>query len=168
MIEHCERIGFTALPYILWKKPTNKPNAFLGSGFVPPNGYVTLDCEYILIFRKGGPRTYPPHDARRYESSFTRQERDKWFSQVWDDMRGTRQTHGDISRRTGAYPEELARRLIRMFSVNWPVVSRNYFRFVHNLISFSGLKSHSNHVLTIPSQIPCSSFRMNASDGVSA
>ena len=29
-------VGFRSLPYILWKKPTNKPNAFLGSGFLPP------------------------------------------------------------------------------------------------------------------------------------
>ena len=50
--EACERLGFTSLPYILWKKPTRKPNAFLGSGFIPPNAYVCLDCEFILIFRK--------------------------------------------------------------------------------------------------------------------
>ena len=40
--EICEKIGFTTLPYILWKKPTTKPKykgkgAFLGSGFLPPN-----------------------------------------------------------------------------------------------------------------------------------
>jgi modification methylase len=34
--EVCEKIGFTTIPYILWKKPTNKPaykgkGAFLGS-----------------------------------------------------------------------------------------------------------------------------------------
>ena len=45
--EICESIGFTTLPYILWKKPTTKPTykgkgAFLGSGFLPPNAYVTL------------------------------------------------------------------------------------------------------------------------------
>ena len=48
IIEHCERLGFTTLPYILWKKPTTKPTykgkgAFLGSGFLPPNAYITLD-----------------------------------------------------------------------------------------------------------------------------
>ena len=25
IIEHCERLGFTTLPYMLWKKPTTKP-----------------------------------------------------------------------------------------------------------------------------------------------
>ena len=57
IIQHCEKAGFITLPYILWKKPTTKPKykgkgAFLGSGFLPPNAYVTLDCEFILIFRK--------------------------------------------------------------------------------------------------------------------
>ena len=117
IIEHCEKICFTFLPYILWKKPTNRPNAFLGSGFLPTNGYVTLDCEYILILRKGQIRKFPPHDKVRYDSTFTKEERDRWFSQIWDDIRGTKQNHTDIVRRTGAYPEELVRRLIRMFSV---------------------------------------------------
>lgn len=109
------RIGFRPLPYVLWKKPTNKPNAFLGSGFLPPNAYVTLDCEFVLIFRKGRLRHFPPHDARRAASRFTREERDLWFSQVWDDLRGARQT-ADRGR-TGAFPPALAERIVRMFSV---------------------------------------------------
>jgi DNA modification methylase len=77
IIEVCEKIGFTTLPYILWKKPTTKPmykgkGAFLGSGFLPPNAYVTLDCEFILLFRKGKLRKFPPKDALRYESIFTK------------------------------------------------------------------------------------------------
>ena len=107
--------GFTPLPYLLWKKPTNKPNAFLGSGFLPPNAYVTLDCEFILPFRKGSLRRFPAHDPARSASRFSRRERDLWFSQIWSDVRGKRQTsaHG----RTGAFPDELAERLVRMFSV---------------------------------------------------
>ncbi|HUI38816.1 MAG TPA: DNA methyltransferase, partial [Thermoplasmata archaeon] len=37
VIEACAGLGYTPLPYVLWKKPTNRPNAFLGSGFSPPN-----------------------------------------------------------------------------------------------------------------------------------
>jgi modification methylase len=109
------RIGFTPLPYLLWKKPTNRPNAFLGSGFLPPNAYVTLDCEYILLFRKGGLRRFPPHDAAREASRFGRAERDRWFSQVWSDVRGVPQA--GAGRRTGAFPPAIAERLVRMFSV---------------------------------------------------
>jgi modification methylase len=110
-----ERAGFRPLPYVLWKKPTNRPNAYLGSGFLPPNAYVTLDCEFVLLFRKGEPRRFPPHDARREASRFSRAERDRWFSQVWDDVRGARQ--GGPLGRTGAFPPALAERLVRMFSV---------------------------------------------------
>lgn len=127
IIEKCEEIGFTTLPYILWKKPTTKPlykgkGAFLGSGFLPPNAYVTLDCEYILIFRKGKIRKFLPHDKTRYESTFTKIQRDEWFSQIWA-LKGTRQTTREIERRrTAAYPDEIAERLIRMFSIKGDTV----------------------------------------------
>ncbi len=116
IIETCQEIGFHSLPYLNWRKPTNRPNAFLGSGFLPTNGYVTLDLEHILIFRKGGPRRIPPHDARRYASRFSKRERDVWFSQTWT-LPGTGQNRSEITRRTGAYPLEVPRRLIRMFSI---------------------------------------------------
>ena len=112
--------GFRPLPYILWKKPTNKPNAFLGSGFLPPNAYVTLDCEFVLLFRKGRLRQFPSHDPERMASRFTRMERDHWFSQVWSDVRGAPQRAG--AERTGAFPSELATRLIRMYSVRGDTV----------------------------------------------
>jgi modification methylase len=116
IIETCQGIGFLTLPYISWRKPTNRPNAFLGSGFLPTNGYVTLDLEQILIFRKGKPRHIPPHNAQRYASRFTKRERDSWFSQTWT-LPGTAQKRSEIARRTAAYPLEVPRRLIRMFSI---------------------------------------------------
>lgn len=126
IIEHCEKIGFTTLPYILWKKPTTKPmykgkGAFLGSGFLPPNAYVTLDCEFILLFRKGKLRRFPPKDPNRYSSKLTKQQRDEWFSQIWQ-VTGTRQTADALERRTAAFPAEIAERLIRMFSIQGDTV----------------------------------------------
>src|SRR5437667_6150800 len=109
--EHCEKIGFQSLVPILWRKPTNKPNAFLGSGFYPPNAYVTLDCEYILVLRKGPKRIVKPQDPLRYASQYSKAERDVWFSQVWD-FRGDRQNHAE----TAPFPDEFAYRLMRMFS----------------------------------------------------
>jgi DNA modification methylase len=126
IIEHCQKIGFATLPYILWKKPTTKPHykgkgAFLGSGFLPPNAYVTLDCEFILLFRKGNLRKFPPHDKVRYESAFSKVQRDEWFSQIWT-LKGTRQTADELERRTAAYPDEIAERLIKMFSIKGDTV----------------------------------------------
>ncbi len=126
IVEHMEKIGFTALPYILWKKPTTKPKykgkgAFLGSGFLPPNAYVTLDCEFILLFRKGKLRHFPSRDANRYSSKLTKKQRDEWFTQIWT-VTGTRQTADQLERRTAAYPDQIADRLIKMFSVKGDTV----------------------------------------------
>ncbi len=124
--EECEKVGFTTLPYILWKKPTTKPQykgrgAFLGSGFLPPNAYVTLDCEYILIFRKGNLRRFEPHDEARYGSAFSKEQRNEWFSQIWQ-IKGARQISSELERRTAAFPEEIAERLIKMFSIKGDTV----------------------------------------------
>jgi len=121
IIQAFEKLGLVTLPNILWKKPTTKPQykgkgAFLGSGFLPPNAYVTLDMEYILIFRKGGLRGFAPKDPLRYRSKFTKEERNKWFSQVWS-VTGARQSIEGLNRRVAAFPEEIPRRLIRMFSL---------------------------------------------------
>ena len=126
IIEHMERIGFITLPYLLWKKPTTKPRykgkgAFLGSGFLPPNAYVTMDCEFILIFRKGKLRHFPPKYPDRYASALSKKQRDEWFTQIWN-ITGIRQTEDELERRTAAYPEEIADRLIKMFSIKGDTV----------------------------------------------
>lgn len=114
-------LKFVVLTPILWKKPTNRPNAFLGSGFLPPNAYVTLDCEYILIFRKAEPRKFKPKDPARLKSKYTKRERDIWFSQIWD-IKGCKQNLAGVSRRVASFPREIPRRLIKMFSVEGETV----------------------------------------------
>lgn len=108
--------GFTALPNIYWKKPTNGPNAFLGSGFLPVNAYVSIDCEHILIFRKGKLRKFEPKSERRNASKFTFEERNLWFSQTWTGINGCRQEIID-KRRSAAFPQEIPKRLIQMYSI---------------------------------------------------
>ncbi|MFP4331518.1 MAG: DNA methyltransferase, partial [Spirochaetaceae bacterium] len=48
----CTDLGLESLPCIIWRKPTNSPTKFMGSGMLPGGAYVTLEHEYILIFRK--------------------------------------------------------------------------------------------------------------------
>jgi len=127
IIEHCEKIGFVTLPFILWKKPTTKPKykgkgAFLGSGMLPPNAYVTQDCEFILIFRKGTLRKFEPHDPLRYQSVYTKEERNNWFTQIWEDIVGVKQSLSSMERRAAAFPEEIPQRLIKMFSIIGDIV----------------------------------------------
>jgi DNA modification methylase len=112
--------GLTPLPDVLWRKPTNSHTKFMGSGTLPPNAYVTLEHEYVLLFRKGGPRSLPSGDDRRYESAFFWEERNRWFSDLWE-LRGEEQAldGGTDGRRdrSAAFPLEIPLRLIRMFSV---------------------------------------------------
>ncbi|QCC46978.1 DNA-methyltransferase [Halobellus limi] len=96
VIEAFESAGFDALPDVLWRKPTNAASKFLGSGMVPPNAYVTLEHEHVLLFRNGSAnREFDPGATRRYESAYFWEERNRWFSDVWTDVRGTSQERTD-------------------------------------------------------------------------
>ena len=113
-------LGFDCLPVIHWRKQTNGPNKFMGSGMLPAGAYVTLEHEYILVFRKGPKREFSrdAEKSSRMESAFFWEERNRWFSDVWD-FKGTVQglDHEDLRSRSAAYPLELAFRLINMYSV---------------------------------------------------
>ena len=110
---HCQELGFTPLIPILWKKISNRPNAFLGSGFQPVNAYVSQDCEYIGIFRKGRNRTFAGEEKeRRKRSSFTKEERDDWFQQIWTGIPGARG-----SKSSSSWNMTIPYRLMRMYSI---------------------------------------------------
>lgn len=117
-------LGFTTLPDILWRKPSNKKTKFMGSGMIPTNAYVSLEHEYILVFRKGGTREFEPGDDSRYESAYFWEERNRWFSDVWTDVNGVEQSSpGSGTRdRTAAFPLSIPYRLINMYSVYGDVV----------------------------------------------
>ncbi len=114
-------LGFTPLPCIIWRKQTNAPNKFMGSGMLPAGAYVTLEHEYILILRKGGKRLFRKEEDKllRHESALFWEERNNWFSDIWFDLKGTVQKLKDKAdrKRSGAFPFELAYRLINMYSL---------------------------------------------------
>jgi modification methylase len=125
---YCESLGLESLPTILWRKPTNAPNKFMGSGMLPAGAYVTLEHEYILVLRKGGKRVFADETARnaRRESGYFWEERNVWFSDIWD-LKGVGQslgTGGDgvLRERSGAFPFELAYRVINMYSLRGDTV----------------------------------------------
>jgi len=119
-------LGFTALPAIIWRKQTNAPNKFMGSGMLPAGAYVTLEHEFILIVRKGPRRAFTSKAEKRNrrESAFFWEERNAWFSDVWLDIKGAGQDLNlkEARLRSAAYPFELAYRLISMFSVKGDTV----------------------------------------------
>ncbi len=115
------KIGFSPLPSILWRKQTNAPNKYMGSGMLPAAAYVTLEHEYILILRKGKKREFKTDSEKknRRSSAMFWEERNLWFSDIWFDIKGSSQILNNEAarKRSAAYPFELACRLINMFSV---------------------------------------------------
>jgi hypothetical protein len=114
-------LGLRALPDVLWRKQTNAPSKFMGSGMLPGGAYVTYEHEYVLIFRKGERRRFTTGAERaiRAASAFFWEERNRWFSDVWTDLKGTSQDlcHQTARVRSAAFPVELAFRLILMHTV---------------------------------------------------
>lgn len=116
-----ESAGFVLLPPILWRKQSNSPTKFMGSGMLPAGAYVTMEHETILIARKGElrrPET-PDERMRRRRSAIFWEERNEWYSDLWN-FAGVRQQlagyETGIRERSGAYPLELVYRLIAMHS----------------------------------------------------
>ena len=120
ILGYFRKLGFSNLPGILWRKQTNAPNKFMGSGMLPAGAYITLEHEHILILRKGERRrfTSAQESRNRSKSAFFWEERNMWFSDLWD-LKGTKQkmVNGGSRDRSGAFPFELAYRLVNMFSV---------------------------------------------------
>lgn len=123
--------GMTPLPEIIWRKQSNAPNKFMGSGMLPAGAYVTQEHEYVLILRKGGKREFKSDEgkAERMQSAFFWEERNQWFSDVWFDLLGTRQALVDkeVRKRSAAYPIELPYRLIAMYSLKGDTVLDPFF-----------------------------------------
>jgi len=119
-------LGFVNLPNIIWRKPTNSPTKFMGSGMYPPGAYVTLEHEYILIFRKGNKRAFnsPDEKQKRRESTYFWEERNLWYSDIWFDLKGVSQKtkKNNMREKTAAYPFDLPYRLINMFSIKNDII----------------------------------------------
>jgi DNA modification methylase len=112
----CRRLGFDNLAPLFWYKiATAKYEAegngkgFLGKPY-EPNAVVKHDVEYILMERKPG-EYRSPSPRTRLLSIIPAEKHSIWFSQIWDDIKGESTRH-----HPAPFPEELADRLIRMFS----------------------------------------------------
>lgn len=113
IIAQCEDIGFDYMGSIIWRKKTTMNTTggatVMGSYPHPPNGLVEIDHEYIMLFRKPGRGETIPREIRE-RSALTKEEWKQYFSGHWS-FGGARQTGHEA-----VFPEELPRRLIRMFS----------------------------------------------------
>ncbi len=113
IIRFCETIGFDYMGAIIWQKVTTCNTTggatIMGSFPYPRNGIIKLDYEFILIFKKLGE---PPKVSReiREKSKLTTKEWNEYFSGHWN-FPGERQ-----DKHLAMFPEELPKRLIKMFS----------------------------------------------------
>jgi DNA modification methylase len=113
IIKFCETIGFDYMGAIIWQKVTTMNTTggatVMGSFPYPRNGIVKLDYEFILLFKKVGD---PPRVSkeRKENSKLTTKEWNEYFYGHWN-FPGEKQ-NGHLA----VFPEELPKRLIRMFS----------------------------------------------------
>ena len=116
-------MNFHQLPSIIWRKPTNSPTKFMGSGTLPVNAYVTLEHEHILIFRKSHKRGFPTKKEKkiRNESAIFWEERNVWYSDLWQIV-GIGQKIDSEREKSAAFPFEIAHRLINMYSIKGDTV----------------------------------------------
>lgn len=125
IIQFFGTMGYTVLPDILWRKQSNAPNKFMGSGMYPAGAYVTYEHEYILVFRKGGKRMFSGKTKQmRQESAYFWEERNVWFSDLWE-IKGTSQIISKVNtprNRSASFPFEVPYRLVNMYSVKGDTV----------------------------------------------
>lgn len=113
VIKFCESAGFDYMGAIIWQKVTTCHTTggatVMGSYPYPRNGILKLDYEFILIFRKYG---NPPKVSKaiKEESKLTDEEWNQYFTGHWN-FPGEKQ-----DKHLAMFPEELPRRLIKMFS----------------------------------------------------
>lgn len=113
IIKFCETIGFDYMGAVIWQKVTTCNTTggatVMGSFPFPRNGVVKIDYEFILLFKKHG---NPPRVSKeiKEKSKLTTQEWNEYFYGHWN-FPGERQ-----DRHLAVFPEELPKRLIKMFS----------------------------------------------------
>ena len=113
IIKFCESISFDYMGAIIWQKKitmnTTGGASLMGSYPYPRNGILSIDYEFILLFKKlGTPKKV--NRENKLSSGMTKEEWKTYFQGHWN-FGGVRQD-GHIA----MFPEELPHRLIKMFS----------------------------------------------------
>ena len=113
IIKFCENVGFDYMGAVIWQKVTTSNTSGggiqMGSYPYPRNGILKIDYEFILIFKKLGESPKPTKEQKEL-SKMTAEEWNTFFAGHWK-FSGVRQDN-----HIAMFPEELPRRLIKMFS----------------------------------------------------
>jgi len=113
IIKFCETQGFDYMGAIIWQKTTTMNTTggatIMGSFPYPRNGIIKLDYEFILIFKKLGETPIVSREIKE-KSKMSKEEWNQYFTGHWN-FNGAKQ-----DKHLAMYPEELPKRLIKMFS----------------------------------------------------
>lgn len=113
IIRFCESLGMDYMGAIIWQKATTMNTsgggAIMGSFPYPRNGILKMDYEFILLFKKLGNAPKPTEEQKRL-SVISKEEWGQYFSSHWN-FNGVKQYE-----HIAMFPEELPKRLIKMFS----------------------------------------------------
>ena len=113
IIKFCESAGFDYMGAIIWQKVTTCHTTggatVMGSYPYPRSGIIKLDYEFILIFKKYGNSPKVSKQVKE-QSRLTQEEWSQYFTGHWN-FSGEKQ-----DKHLAMFPEELPRRLIKMFS----------------------------------------------------
>jgi len=119
IIKFCETIGFDYMGAIIWQKVTTCNTTggatVMGSFPFPRNGIIKIDYEFILIFKKRG-KTLSINSDLKQKSKLSKDEWNLYFNGHWN-FAGEKQ-NGHLA----MFPEELPKRLIKMFTFIGEVV----------------------------------------------
>jgi len=118
-IKQCKELGFDYQGAIIWQKVSTMNSSgggtLLGSYPNPKNGILLFDYEFILIFHKPGASEKVPVDIKD-SSAMSQKEWQTYFSSHWNFVGEKQKDH------PAQFPEELPKRLIKMFSFKEEIV----------------------------------------------
>ena len=158
IVVRARKIGFDNLSPIFWYKIANanyeveNGSSFLGKPY-EPNAIIKNDVEFILMLRKAGGYRQPTEEQRN-ASRFTKEEHQAWFQQIWN-------LNGESTRYHPApYPEELAYRLVRMFSFTGDTVLDPFMGTGTTLLAAARCGRNSIGVETEPAYVRSAKQRL--------
>src|SRR3989339_1700322 len=141
IIKFCESIGFDYMGAIIWQKVTTTNTTggatIMGSFPYPRNGHIIIDYEFILLFKKLGKSPNNVSAEVKEISIMSNEEWRQYFTGHWNFAGEKQKDHAAM------FPEELPKRLIKMFSFAGETVLDPFLGSGTTTLAAKGLKRNS-------------------------
>ncbi len=140
IIKFCESVGFDYMGAIIWQKVTTcnttGGGSIMGSYPYPRNGILKIDYEFILLFKKPGDSPDVEKDIKE-QAKLSTKEWNEYFAGHWS-FPGEKQ-----NKHLAMFPEELPKRLIRMFCFAQETVLDPFLGSATTSLAAKNLNRHS-------------------------